>query len=98
MEMNVHLHPDVFEIVKLGIKDIEVRVNDERPLEDESIRAKVVGLEYYDNFSQLVNCYDMKRIYLEGYTKENYLKEMSRFYTEEEQKEFGVVAIIFEKE
>ena len=40
----------------------------------------------------------MKRIYLEGYTKENYLKEMSRFYTEEEQKEFGVVAIIFEKE
>ena len=113
MEMNVHVHPDVFEIVKLGIKDIEVRVNDEkrrklnigdtlvflkRPLEDESIRAKVVGLEYYDNFSQLINCYDMKRIYLEGYTKENYLKEMSRFYTEEEQKEFGVVAIIFEKE
>ena len=113
MEMNVHLHPDVFEIVKQGVKDIEVRVNDEkrrklkvgdtlvflkRPLEDESIKAKVIGLEYYDNFIELVNHYDMKRIYLDGYTKENYLKEMARFYTDEEQKEYGVVAIIFEKE
>lgn len=59
MEMKVHLHSDVFEIVRNGIKDIEVRVNDEkrrklsvgdtlyflkRPLEEESIRATVVGL------------------------------------------------------
>lgn len=113
MEMIVHLHSDVFEIVKKGIKDIEVRVNDEkrrklnvgdslvflkRPLEDEMIKVKVKSLEYYDNFKELVNHYDMKRIYLEGYTKEMYLKEMERFYTEDEQKKYGVVAIIFEKE
>ncbi len=113
MEMIVHLHPDVFEIVKSGIKNVEVRVNDEkrrklkvgdtliflkRPLEDESIKAIVEGLEYYDNFKELVNHYDMKRIYLEEYTKEMYLKEMERFYTEEEQKEYGVVAILFRKE
>lgn len=113
MEMIVHLHTDVFEIVKKGIKDIEVRVNDEkrrklnvgdslvflkRPLEDEMIKVKVKSLEYYDNFKELVNHYDMKRIYLEGYTKEMYLKEMERFYTEDEQKKYGVVAIIFEKE
>lgn len=113
MEMIVHLHSDVFEIVKKGIKDIEVRVNDEkrrklnvgdslvflkRPLEDEMIKLKVKSLEYYDNFKELVNHYDMKRIYLEGYTKEMYLKEMERFYTEDEQKKYGVVAIIFEKE
>lgn len=113
MEMIVHLHSDVFEIVKKGIKDIEVRVNDEkrrklnvgdslvflkRPLEDEMIKFKVKSLEYYDNFKELVNHYDMKRIYLEGYTKEMYLKEMERFYTEDEQKKYGVVAIIFEKE
>ncbi len=113
MEMIVHLHSDVFEIVKNGIKDIEVRVNDEkrrklnvgdslvflkRPLEDEMIRVKVKSLEYYDNFKELVNHYDMKRIYLEGYTKEMYLNEMERFYTKDEQKKYGVVAIIFEKE
>ena len=111
MEMSFHLHPDVFEIVKAGVKDIEVRINDEkrrglhvgdtliflkRPLDDEKIIKKVKALEYYNNFEELVDHYDMKRIYLEGYTKEMYLKEMARFYTQEEQDEFGVVAIIFE--
>lgn len=113
MEMKVHLHADVFDIVKNGVKDVEVRINDEkrrqlkvgdtlvflkRPLEDESIKAKVVGLDYYDYFSDLVDHYDMKRIYLDGYTKEMYLNEMARFYTLEEQEKDGVVAIIFEKE
>ena len=112
MKMKVHLHPDVFSIVKDGVKDVEVRINDEkrrklkvgdtliflkRPLEDESIKAIVVGLKYYDNFSELVEDYDMKRIYLEGYTKEEYLKEMARFYTDKEQEEYGVVAIEFKK-
>lgn len=111
MEMIVHLHSDVFDIVKEGTKDIEVRINDEkrrklkvgdtliflkRPLEDESIVKKVKALEYYKNFEELVEHYDMKRIYLENYTKEMYLKEMERFYTQEEQDEYGVVAIIFE--
>lgn len=113
MEMEVHLHPDVFEIVRMGKKDIEVRVNDEkrrklkvgdtivflkRPNDDEEIRAKVVGLEHYDYFDTLVDNYDMERIYLSNYTKEEYLKEMKRFYTREEQEKYGVVAIIFSKE
>lgn len=113
MEMKVHLHSDVFDIVKNGKKDIEVRINDEkrrllkvgdtlvflrRPNEDEEIRAKVVGLEYYDCFENLVDHYDMGRIYLSDYTKEQYLEEMKRFYTMEEQRENGVVAILFEKE
>ena len=90
MEMKVHLHSDVFDIVKNGKKDIEVRINDEkrrqlkigdtlvflrRPNDDEEIRAKVVGLEYYDYFDNLVDHYDMERIYLSGYTKEEYLNE-----------------------
>ena len=113
MEMKFHLHADVFEIVKNGKKDIEVRINDEkrrklnigdtliflkRPNDDEEIRAKVVSLEYYDYFHNLVDHYDMERIYLKGYTKEQYLEEMKRFYTMEEQRDNGVVAIIFEKE
>lgn len=113
MEMIVHLHPDVFEIVRMGKKDVEVRVNDgkrrklnigdtlvflKRPNDDEEIRAKVIGLEYYDFFDTLVDNYDMGRIYLSNYTKEEYLNEMKRFYTKEEQEKYGVVAIIFRKE
>lgn len=113
MEMIIHLHPDVFEIVKNKTKDIEVRVNDEkrrklkigdtlvflkRPNDDEEIRAKVIGLEYYNYFDDLVEHYDMERIYLSNYTKEEYLNEMKRFYTFEEQEKYGVVAIIFSKE
>ena len=112
MEMKVHLHADVFEIVKNGPKDVEVRLNDEkrrklkigdtliflkRPDEDEEIKAKVIDLKYYDNFSSLLKDFDMKRIYLENYTEEMYLKEMERFYPIEEQQELGVVAIVFEK-
>lgn len=111
MEMTVHLHPDVFEIVKQGQKDIEARVNDlkrrklqvgdtliflKRPLEEEHIVKTVKDLQYYDSFEELVQHYEMRRIYLDGYTKEQYLQEMARFYTEEAVREYGVVAILFE--
>ena len=111
MEMKVHLHSDVFDIVKNGKKDIEVRINDEkrrllkvgdtlvflrRPLEEDKIVAKVTDLVRYKTFSELVEHYEMKRLYLDGYTKEMYLNEMSRFYTEEEQLVDGVLAIHFE--
>ncbi len=113
MEMVVHLDNDVFEIVRDGIKDVEVRVNDEkrrklkvgdtliflkRPLDDEEIRTTITFLDYYDNFTELVEHYEMKRLYLESYTKEMWLQEMKRFYSDEEQAKYGVVAIGFSKE
>lgn len=111
MEMTIHLHPDVFDVVKMGNKNIEARVYDEkrrklnvgdtliflkRPLEEESIKAKVVSLDIYSDFKELVKHYDISRLYMSSYTKEMYLNELARFYTEEEQKEFGVVAIGFQ--
>lgn len=112
MEMIIHLHPDVFSIVKDGRKDVEIRVNDEkrrklkigddliflkRPDNIESIKAKVIDLKYFKNFSEVVDNFEMERIYLKDYSKDDYLSEMRRFYTDEEQKECGVVAIIFER-
>ena len=111
MEMVVHLHSDVFDIVNNGNKDIEVRLYDEkrsklrigdtliflrRPDEIDTIKAKVVDLVKYNNFSEVVDNYDMKRIYLEGYTKEMYLNEMRRFYSLEDEVKYGALAIIFE--
>ena len=112
MEMKFHLHSDVFDIVKDGTKNVEVRLNDEkrrklnigdtliflrRPNDDEEISAKVVGLNYFNNFSELVDNYNMERLYLSNYTKEMFLNELLRFYPLEEQSKYGVVAIEFEK-
>lgn len=112
MEMIVHLDSDIFDVVDKGIKCVECRVNDEkrrklhigdklvflkRPLEEDKIEAIVEGLDYYNNFEELIKNYSMEQVYLKGYTKEDFLKLISRFYTEEEQKEYGVVAIRFRK-
>lgn len=113
MEMIVHLDSDIFDIVSNGIKNVEVRVNDEkrrklnigdtliflkRPDEVESLKGTVTNLVYFDNFSEVVDNYPMKRIYLENTTKEDYLTLIDRFYTKDEIEEYGVVAIEFELE
>lgn len=113
MEMIVHLDEDVFEVVEEGIKNVEVRINDEkrkklhvgdkliflkRPLEKEKIVSEVIGLDYYDSFAELVKHYDMERLYLGNYTKEEFLKLLERFYSMEEQEKYGVVAILFRKD
>lgn len=112
MEMIVHLHPEVFEIVESGAKDVEARVYDEkrrklkigdtlvflkRPLEEEKIVAKVVDLKVFKNFLELGKAYEMKRLYLENYTLEMWLDILKQFYSEEEVNKNGVVAIVFEQ-
>ena len=111
MEMKVHLHPEVFDIVLDGKKNVEIRVNDEkrrslkigdtllflkRPEEIEKISAIVTNLVYFDDFSQVVNAYDMERIYLKETTKEEYVNLMHKFYSDDEVSKYGVVAIEFE--
>lgn len=112
MEMLVHLHPEVFEIVENGIKDVEVRVNDEkrrnlkvgdtliflkRPDEVEKIYAKVINLVYFNSFLEVCSHYSMKRIYLEETSNDEYIGLMSKFYSDDEVNKYGVVAIEFEK-
>ncbi len=111
--MTIHLDSDIFEIVKNGTKTVEVRLYDEkrrklkvgdtlvflkRPDDIEQIKTKITNLEVYKNFKELIKHYEMKELYLESYTKEMFLEELKRFYTEEEQEKYGVLAITFEKE
>ena len=111
MEMICHLHPDIFELVKNGKKDVEVRLNDEkrkklhvgdkllflkRPLEVEKISATVTDLKYFNNLEEVVDYYSMERIHYPHLTKEEYLNDMQRYYSKEEQKELGVVCIIYD--
>lgn len=97
-------------MVKKGFKNIEVRINDEkrrklkmgdeitflkRPLEKEILKAVVTDLKHYNYFKELVEDYDIERLYNADITKEEFLKLLNRFYTLEEEKENGVVAIHF---
>lgn len=110
MEMIVHLHPEVFDIVLSKDKDVEIRVNDEkrrklnigdtlvflkRPDDKEEIKAIITNLVYFNSFLEVTNYYDMKRIYLEDTTKDEYINLMKNFYSDEEVEKYGVVAIEF---
>lgn len=112
MKMKIHLHPDIFDIVKNGSKNVEVRLYDDkrrklnigdeliflkRPNDDESLSVKVVDLKIFNTFEELLDNYDMKRLFLPNYTKEMFLNELLRFYSIEEQEKYGVVAIEFIK-
>ncbi len=109
--MIIHLDEDIFNVVKNGTKTVEVRLYDEkrknikvgdkltflkRPLDLETIDVVVTKLEVFDSFNSLVDKYDMKDIYLENASREDYLKLMERFYSKEDEMKYGVLAISYE--
>ena len=109
--MIIHLDEDIFNVVKNGTKTVEVRLYDEkrknikvgdkltflkRPLDLETIDVIVTKLEVFDSFNSLVDKYDMKDIYLENASREDYLKLMERFYSKEDEIKYGVLAISYE--
>lgn len=110
MEMIVHLHPEVFDIVEGGVKDVEIRVNDlkrrelkigdtllflKRPDEIEKRRVLITNLVYFKDFSDVCLNYPMERIYLKDTTRDEYINLMKKFYSDDEVSKFGVVAIEF---
>lgn len=108
----LHLHPEVFDLIKNGSKNIEMRLNDEKrknmkigdvirftkrfiePVE--TLDVKIKDRKEYNNFSELIDNYEMKQLYFENYTKEELLNELCRFYSIDEQNNNGVVAFEFE--
>lgn len=108
--MIVHLDSDIFDIVDNGSKNVEIRLNDEkrrqlnvgdtlvflrRPDDVDSIKVTITNLIYFNNFEEVFNNYDMKRIYLDNTSKEDYINLMKRFYSDEDVSKYGVVAIEF---
>ncbi|MEE3343430.1 MAG: ASCH domain-containing protein [Bacilli bacterium] len=108
--MTIHLDEDIFEYVKHGTKNVEVRVNDEkrrrlkvgdkitflmRPNDVESLDAVIEDLIYYKTFEDLVKDYTEEELYSSEYTKEEFLTLLKRFYTDEEIEKYGTVAIKF---
>lgn len=109
--MQIHLDPEIYELVKNGTKNVEARVNDEkrrrikigdkievlkRPEEVESLWVRVTNLIPYKNFEEITAKYPIKRLYSSDYSKEEYLALFPKFYTQEEIDKYGTVAIEFE--
>lgn len=109
--MQIHLDPEIFELVKNGTKNVEARVNDEkrqrimigdkievlkRPEETEILWVRVTNLVHCKDFADLAARYPIERLYSPLFTKEEYLALFPKFYTEEEIAKYGTVAIEFE--
>ena len=111
MEMILHLKDKIFDLVKSGSKNIEIRLYDEKRRklnvgdtlifykEDESkkVIATVKELTIFDNIEELVNNYDLRNMYFENSSKEELISIFNEIYSKDKQEEYKVVAIKFEK-
>ena len=93
-----------FNKIKTGIKDIEIRLNDEKrqliEIGDtieftnldtgEIIDTEVIGLHKFDTFAELFNSFSHSRLGLNDSDDESI---MNSFYTLEEQAKYGVLGI-----
>ena len=107
----MHLESEIFALVNNNIKDIEIRLNDDKRKKlkagdivtitnrgnNDTIKVKIIKLEYFSCFKDCINNYELKRLYNDKITKYELLNLLYKFYTKEEEKKYGIVAIIFEK-
>ena len=106
MEHKMKLWSDPYNKIKLGKKDIELRLNDyKRQLiqkgdfiiftnnqTKEEIRCEVIDLFYYKSFEELYMNFDKTRL---GYDENEIAsyKDMEKFYLKDEMNKYGVVGI-----
>ena len=102
------LHAEPFEKIKSGVKNIELRLFDEKrqkikagdniiftnTVNGEKMRATVKMLHRFDSFEELYKALPLLQC---GYTKENidiaHPSDMEQYYSVEEQQKYGVVGI-----
>ena len=105
---SMNLHPQPYEMIKSGQKTIELRLYDEKRQAirvgdeivftnnagGETLRAKVVKLHVFDNFSELYASLPLLQC---GYTTEDIdtatPADMEKYYSIEKQGKYGVVGI-----
>ncbi|MCG2694775.1 ASCH domain-containing protein [Candidatus Parcubacteria bacterium] len=102
-----HRDEPYFSFVKKGVKTIEGRIKqdlyEKLELEDEilvfnnketdKIRVIVKGLRTYSSFKEMLKKEDFKKILPNVDSIEEGVKIYRKFYTSEQEKEFGVIAI-----
>lgn len=108
----MRLNPAPFEMIACGDKTIELRLNDEKrrkiKIGDEitfvntenslkTIKVEVIGIYRFKSFKELYANLPLLRC---GYTKEDVMtaepEDMLSYYSEEQQKKYGVLGIEIE--
>ncbi len=102
----MNLQPKYFDFIKNGTKRIELRLYDEKrskiqlgdviefsKSENNKIEAEVIGLLRYENFTDLLEDFDISVLADSSMTKQELLDVLSEFYTPEKQAECGVLGI-----
>lgn len=104
MTHNMKLVDFAFKAMKNKEKDIELRLNDEKRrkinIDDiiifthvdtgEELRTKVVNLYQFDSFKKMFSSLDNNRF---GLNKNDTFEIMYNFYTKDEEKKYGGLAI-----
>ena len=108
MKHNMKLKPAPFEMIKSGIKTIELRLFDEKRqriktgdaivftnnVNGETLHAKVAKLHRFDSFEELYKSLPLLKC---GYTIDDIdnakPSDMEQYYSNEEQEKYGVVGI-----
>ena len=101
------LADEYFEKMKSGIKTIECRLCDEKreilqigdviefsdaQHEENRILTQVIALHPFSSFSKLLDHFPIAMFGAED--KELFLKTLKRFYSDKDEKEYGVVGIV----
>lgn len=106
MKHKMHLSDSKFNQIKNGTKSVEMRVNDSKrqlinigdEIEfinretNEVVYTKIINIKTFTSFKELYRNYDKKVL---GYKEDEIANplDMERYYSKEEQDEYGVVAI-----
>ena len=106
MTYEMNLHPDPFELIKNGLKDVEMRLCDDRrkPINigdhieftnnqtGEKLSCEVVNLLTFATFVELYKHYPKERL---GYKPDQIAdpSDMEIYYSKDKIKQFGVLAI-----
>lgn len=105
------LQPEYFNYILNGTKRIEIRLNDEKrqkiklgdkikflkePDLTDAFETKVIGLLRYNTFEDMFKDYDISILSDKEMTKEELLSVLEKFYSKEEQQQYGVLGIRIE--
>lgn len=106
MIYKMRLHEAPFDLIKSGIKTIEIRLNDEKRqllkendiIEFENrttgdkIKTKIIYLHKFNNFFELYQKFDKVSLGYRADEDADY-RDMEKYYSIEEQEKYGVVGI-----
>lgn len=108
---DMRLHEEPFNMIKENTKDIEYRLNDEkrkqikigdtitfykRPLDEEKIKVLVIDLKYYKNLLEMYTA-TFDKDFKGRYKDPQAVVDDTPYYSDDEVKRYGCLAIYFKK-